>query len=276
MYDILHAPGTAAEVAGLERTILRWGPPARRALTILEPACGTGRYLRLLARRGHRVIGFDREERMVEYARGRLAAAGADTARVFRAEMTEFAKGVRGRVDAAFNLINTIRHLPSDRAMLAHLLEIRRVLAPGGVYLVGISLSAYGLEFPSEDVWRGRRGRVDVRQVVQFEPPATARSRVERVYSHLVIRRGGREEHRDAAYSLRCYSERQWRGVLGRAGLSVRAVVDDRGRPIKPTAPGYAVWVLAPAGKPGVEARTWRCQKQTRRPFPDGGLRIVR
>ena len=36
----------------------------------------------------------------------------------------------------AFNLINTIRHLPSDKAMCDHFAEISRVLAPGGVAYV--------------------------------------------------------------------------------------------------------------------------------------------
>jgi SAM-dependent methyltransferase len=248
-YDILHAPGTAAEVRGLERMARRWLPARRGPLTWLEPACGTGRYLRALARRGHRVCGFDRDPGMVQYAKagvqqeerrlGRRARG-----RVFVAEMTSFAAGVRGPVDVAFNLINTIRHLGSDRAMVAHLRQVQSVLRAGGLYIVGISLSAYGREFPSEDVWEGARGRVRVTQVVQYEPPPNARDRRERVFSHLVVRRGGREEHRDTSYELRCYSREEWERLVARAGFAVEAVVDEEGEEIVLRPPGYGVWLL--------------------------------
>jgi SAM-dependent methyltransferase len=260
IYDILHAPGTAAEVRALERILARHLPGARSSragsvrharpprLTLLEPACGTGRYLRLLARRGHRVIGFDREPAMIDYARSRLApSARTGPAHVLTvADMTHFADTVPCRVDAAFNLINTIRHLGSDAALLAHLDQVRRILHPGGVYIVGISLTAYGLEFPTEDVWCGARGRTMVSQIVQYEPPE-AGSRRERVYSHLHIRRGRREEHRDSAYGLRTYDDAQWRACLRRARFAVRETADARGHTRHPTASGYAIWVLTPA-----------------------------
>lgn len=56
--------------------------PATRALietiapgTALDAACGTGRYSTFLAERGHRVIGVDQSEAMLEVARRKLAAA---------------------------------------------------------------------------------------------------------------------------------------------------------------------------------------------------------
>ena len=52
-YDILHAAGTAEEVDGLEAIASRWVRPASRGpMRWLEPACGTGRYLRVIAGRG--------------------------------------------------------------------------------------------------------------------------------------------------------------------------------------------------------------------------------
>lgn len=240
VYDILHAPGTAAEARGLERLVRRWLPAGREPLTWLEPACGTGRYLAALAPRGHRVFGFDRDAGMVRYARRRI---GAGRGRIFSAEMTDFASRMgRTRVDVAFNLINTIRHLESDRAMLAHLAEVGRVLRPGGLYLVGLSVSAYGMEFPTEDVWVGRRGGVQVKQVVSYVPPTSGRR--ERVYSHLVVTRGRVEEHRDSAYWLRCYSGEQWRRIVARSGFTLEAVVNERGDRIDPGPCGYGVYVL--------------------------------
>ncbi|QOI99556.1 MAG: class I SAM-dependent methyltransferase [Phycisphaeraceae bacterium] len=248
VYDILHAPGTLDDVRGLERIERRWVAPGARGRAWLEPACGTARHLVAAAKRGRRVIGFDLNPAMVHAARAKLVRAGAGRrARVFVADMRTFGPMVGpGSVGLAFNLINTIRHLPSDAAMIDHLRGVGMALAPGGVYAVGISLSAYGLEDPSEDVWSGSRGRCVVKQVVQYEPasgPGRA-ERWERVISHLIVARGSREEHRDSVYRLRGYDMTQWQRVVVRAGLRVVGVVDERGDGVTPTEPGYAVWLL--------------------------------
>lgn len=274
LYDILHASGTAREVDGLERIVERFVgrgkgkrrrtahrtvrpgtahravPPGRESVW-LEPACGTGRYLRVAAGRGVRAIGFDESEAMIGYARRRMEVLGLERhVDLFCGDMTDFATHLgTGRIDFAFNLINTIRHLESDAAMLAHFEQMRRVLGPSGVYAVGLSLTAYGLEFPSEDVWMGARGRCRVRQVVQYEPAAGGRgksARAERVYSHLTVTRPRGCEELDSAYELRSYSRGQWMGLLGRAGFEVLGVVDEDGRDMAIGAFGYGVYVLRP------------------------------
>lgn len=260
VYDILHAPGTAWEVDGLVAMWRRWcvgtGDWRRGTPIWLEPACGTGRYLRLAARRGIRVLGVDRAPAMIEYARRRVRQRGvARRADLRVGDMTALPDAWRGRVDFAFNLINTIRHLPTDAAVLAHLRSVARVLRPGAVYAVGITLTAYGMEFPSEDVWEGRRGLCRVRQVVQYIPPIGSRderARAERVISHVMVTRGvgraARTEHRDSRYTLRTYGRRQWESLIARSPLRVRATVDERGRLLHLTPGGYAIWLLARRG----------------------------
>lgn len=251
IYDVLHASGTRPEAAALRRILRRHVGIAPRASTWLEPACGTARVLRLAAREGVRVLGFDRSRAMGAYARARLREqASAPGWMIRQCDMASCA-GVFGRARAhlAFNLINTIRHLDSDQAMLDHFRGMRTLLAPGGVYAVGISLSAYGLEGPSEDVWSGRRAGLRVSQVVNFLPPTIApevRRRAERVLSHMLVRRDGLERHLDSTYTLRTYSLDQWQSLIREAGWRVLQVVDQDSSPTAPVEPGYAVWVLAP------------------------------
>lgn len=250
VYDILHAAGTAEAVDGLER-IERLHSRARKGLAWLEPACGTARHLRIAAGRGRKVVGFDRLPSMIEYATSRMGPKLLRRADLFVADMSHFDRHLkRGSIGFAFNLINTIRHLHSDRAMLDHFAAIARVLAPGGVYAVGISLAAYGLEPPTEDTFAGRRGACEVRQFVQYEP-AGGRSgalRMERVASHLTIVRGagrGRtEEHRDSSYTLRSYDLAQWHKLVERSALRIEATVDEVGDAFAASEPGYAIFVL--------------------------------
>jgi len=255
VYDILHAPGTLADVRMLERIEAAAARAAgtktpKKSRVWLEPACGSGRYLLAALRRGRRVIGFDLEPGMVAYCNDRAAKFAPDVRRrcTFAvADMTDFAAlAPAATVDFAFNLINTIRHLPTDAAMVSHLSLVRRSLRPGGVYVVGLSLSAYGLEAPTEDLWSGSRGNTRVTQVVQYEPPIGPRggSRIERVFSVVTVSTPEGERQFSSTYGLRTYSRPQWERVIARAGMRVARVVDGDGHDHEPGELGYAIWVL--------------------------------
>jgi hypothetical protein len=253
VYDILHAPGTAKDVVGLAR-IERLYSTAPKAAAWLEPACGSARYLLAAAKKGRRVVGFDLAPVMIDFARARIKDAGvARRASLFVADMADFAGHVKpGSVSLAFNLINSIRHLDTDAALAAHFRDIAATLHPGGVYAVGLSLSLYGFEPPTEDIWQGRRGRTHVHQVVQFEPPTgptagksrSKAARVERVFSHLTISRGKAVTTDHATYGLRTYDPDQWRTAIDRSPLIQLATTDERGTPLPPACPGYTLFIL--------------------------------
>jgi SAM-dependent methyltransferase len=256
VYDVLSSAGTADEVDALERIAREWVRVRGGPRTWLEPACGTGRYLRVLARRGYAVIGFDHSAAMVQFAARRVRAfwrgARARAPHLFVADMVDFDLG-RRQADFAFNLFNTIRHLPSDTALRAHFASMAVALRPGGVYAVGLSTSRYGREPMDEDVWEGQRGGLRVRQIVQYLPPGVlareppARRRLERVVSHLQIERAGRRtERRDTAYDLRCYDETQWRRVVQSSALTEIGTVDSDGGRVDPESTSYAIRLLAP------------------------------
>lgn len=254
LYDILHAPGTGHDVRVLRSLQRRYGAKVSGTACWLEPACGSARYLREASRYGVRGVGFDLEPRMVRFARRasrgevRAGVARRGTLRLFAARMEDFDTGRRlPRIDFAFNLINTIRHLMTDAAMASHLRAVGRVLEPRGVYVVGLSLAAYGQESITEDVWKGRSGKTRVSQVVQYLPPTGARgaaARTERVVSHLTIIENGRERHLDSTYALRGYSLAQWLQVVALGGMEVVATVDSDGRMHEPSEPGYFLFVL--------------------------------
>ncbi len=231
VYDILHTPGTAGEVDLLERLAERFGAPGGKRRRWLEPACGTGRYLRVLAGRGRRAAGFDLDEGMLDYAHRSLRRRRTNRrVRLVRADMTAFADHFEpASFDVAFVLVNSFRHLLRPSDVETHLGEMAAVLRPGGLYVVGISLSLYGEEDPSEDEWIGRRGSCTVRQLVQYLPPGRG-TRRETVISHVEIERPRGIEVLDSTYALRSYDETQWRAALRGTDFERAASVDDRGR----------------------------------------------
>lgn len=259
VYDILHQPGTKEEVAYLERIINERLPRTLRNGAVLEPACGTGRVLLALART-RPVVGFDLSGQMVEYARRRAARTGvAKKCSFFAADMRSFEglwpDSAPRPVALACNLINSIRHLENDRDMLAHFAQVAAVLAPGGVYAVGIHISAYGDEPPTEDVWSGSRGKVRVTQVVNYIPPTNRRTeagRAERVISHMTISGEGgtgkagakRDRHVDSSYALRAYDLPQWETLIGRSALRIDGITDSSGEDAQPDPMTYRVFLL--------------------------------
>lgn len=247
-YDVLHAAGTAEEVDGLERiACTHCRTPSRGLGRWLEPACGTGRYLRVAAGRGIDVVGIDASEPMIDYARARFDALGlGGDLRV--GDMTDFR--ISPKVDFAFCLINSIRHLPSDRAMLDHLRCIADSLRRGGVYAVGISLAKYGIDEDTEDVWEAQRGRLGITQLIQYLAPDPD-TRAERVVSQLRITTPSGERDVGHTYNLRSYDHDQWLALLRRSAMEPVALCNEWGEEIarpedRAGAGAYGVWILAP------------------------------
>lgn len=209
LYELLEAPSTPAELDLIERLFAAHGNGGRRAL---EPACGTGRLLAALRDRGWRADGYDREPKMVAYARRRLRGTAG---RVWLGDLRSFRPA--GRYDLAFCLQGSIRHLPSDAAASSHLRAVASALAPGGIYLVGMDLADYGRPEPDEETWEAGT----VRQA-QLSLGPDRRRRCERVLQF--ISEG--ERLRSFRYDLRTYDVSQWRAVVERSPFELAATYD--------------------------------------------------
>ena len=250
IYDILYTPGTAGEVTALEKIERECaGGKLRPHRLWFEPACGTGRYLRVAQGRGRRVVGFDRDPGQLEYARRRLKGPpGA----LFVADMENYstAAAIAGlkpeSVDFAFNPVNTIRHLETDAAFLNHFSQMADLLKPDAVYVVGLSLTDYANLVPEEDLWQTSRGRCKVSQLVNYLPPepGTPTGRVETVISHLTVERPSGTQHFDDSYGLRTFDEKQWRNLVKRSRLELVGSFDAFAEPQEGRILNYQLDVL--------------------------------
>ena len=182
----------------------------------------------MLSHRGYSVWGYDSDAEMLAYASRSLKKRGL-TARLYRASMDKFIEPIqRVAFDVAINPHSTIRHLDSERNILAHLNQIAACLRPDGLYIVGLSLSRYGRDRKQTDLWHAARGRVHVRQDITYTPP-TQRKRVEYVDSRLTITRPSRVEIHKDGYRLRTYDTRQWERTVHRSMLKTVAILDEHG-----------------------------------------------
>ncbi|MGI9457663.1 MAG: SAM-dependent methyltransferase, partial [Aeoliella sp.] len=121
--------------------------------------CGTGRLMFRLAKAGFEVAGNDLSAAAVDYCNDRLRRHGfLRTAEV--GDMTEFR--VERKFDAAFNTINTFRHLPSEQKARRHLECVAGALRKGGLYVLGFHLTPTVGEPIDEENWSARRGNLTV------------------------------------------------------------------------------------------------------------------
>lgn len=253
VYHVLHLHGTKAETRVFERIARRHATGAADGpLRWLEPASGSGRYLHTLALEGHSGVGVDLLEPMNRFASEEAARLGVgERLRFITAPMEAFKVAASSFV-AAFNPINSVRHLKTDKAVLDHLACVKRALRPGGVYIVGVEVNPPGMAQPSEDVWKGRVAGLSVHQFVSYVPPE-GRSRRETAMSHKTVITGRglnkRERHIDSVYHLRTYTKPQWEKLLRAGGWEVAACYGPTGRAKAFEPIGYCLQVLKPAAR---------------------------
>lgn len=156
-YDLVYGSDWKAEFDFLRGVFERYGegPVAR----LFEPACGTGRLLYRLGKAGFFVSGLDLNPRAVAYCNKRLKRHGLQPA-AWVGDMTDFR--LSRPVDAAFNMINSFRHLPDETAAQRHLETMRHNLRPGGLYILGFHLLPRRGRPTNEECWSARRGHLVV------------------------------------------------------------------------------------------------------------------
>ncbi len=153
-YDIAFSWNLEPELDVFERIFAKHVPGAVER--ILEPACGTGRFLVTLPKRGYRVTGYDSCPLMVDYARGRV-----EEAEVIEADMV-YAPVLPDGYDAALNSINSLGYLLTDREIVAHFRRTGLSIRPGGIYIAHLSC-AHDDALPPGDTWEFERDGVRVR-----------------------------------------------------------------------------------------------------------------
>lgn len=198
-----------AMIDGLERFLLL--EPRSR---VLDLGCGSGRRTLELARRGHRVLGLDIEERALARAR---AAAGHEKLNVHFMKAHASAIGYRAEFDAVVSLDGAFGQTPDDREDLRGLEAVRRALKPGGKFLVDVINREWLLRHFEPNVWeRSEEGESAVmldRISFDFEKGRLDNHRT-------VIEGDGRRT--PAFLSVRAYALTELKAQLARAGLVYR------------------------------------------------------
>ncbi len=184
----------------------------RRVRCLFEPACGTGRLLVKFAQAGYRVLGQDLNRKAVDYCNARLLRHGFRPS-VEVADMADFR--LTRPADAAFNMINSFRHLSSEAQAEAHLQCVAAALGPGGLYILGITLTPAGKSSCDGESWSAHRGYLAINSHVR-SIAIDHRRRQERVSTTYDIYTPTRSAQIVGESLFRTYSARQFQRLLAR------------------------------------------------------------
>ncbi|GIW98264.1 MAG: N,N-dimethyltransferase [Pirellulaceae bacterium] len=158
-YDLVFGSDTAAELRFLRHSFSRFVQGEVRR--VFEPACGTGRLLYKLGRQdGLEVGGVDLNPKAVDFCNRRLERYGIH-GRALVGDMANF--DVSQPYDAAFNTINSFRHLPDEGSAIKHLQCVAEAVRPGGIYALGLHLTPTAGEATDEESWSARRGQLAIK-----------------------------------------------------------------------------------------------------------------
>jgi SAM-dependent methyltransferase len=156
-YDLLFGSDVASEFRFLKACFAKHaGCEVKR---IFEPACGTGRLLIKLGRAGYEVGGNDLNPKAVDFCNERLRRYDLPET-VVVGDMSNFK--VKKKFDAAFNMINSFRHLATEKQAVGHFECMANGMTKGGLYVLGIHLEPTACPAMQEESWSARRGNLVV------------------------------------------------------------------------------------------------------------------
>ncbi len=207
-YDLVFGSDTAAEMRFLNKCFGRFvDGPVRR---VFEPACGTGRLIYRMGRQGLEVGGIDLNEKAIAYCNKRLKRLGLK-GRAQVGDMSDFS--VRRPFDAAFNTINSFRHLLTEEMAVGHLESMARVVRPGGIYALGLHLTPTRGEATDEEGWSARRGQLSI-NTYMWPVEKNPRKRLERFGIRFDVYRPTSTMRIEDVLELRSYTSKQFERLL--------------------------------------------------------------
>ncbi|HSW09287.1 MAG TPA: methyltransferase domain-containing protein [Bacillota bacterium] len=158
-YDIAFGWEPGPETDFLQAVFRRAAPGEVRS--VLDVACGSGRFAFEFARRGLSVAGLDISPEMLDYLGKKAALAGLPV-EVFVRDMRDFQLPRRG-FDAAICMTDSFGYLLDIAAITGHLHSVARHLGSRGIYVVDFgTVVDPGQPFGPPERWEMTRDEVRV------------------------------------------------------------------------------------------------------------------
>ncbi len=207
-YDLVFASDWVAEFKFLEAAFKKHVDGKTKR--VLEPACGTGRLLFRMAKKGYIAEGLDLNEKAIAYCNARLKKHELKQTG-WVADMCDFT--VKKPFDAAFNTINSFRHLSTEKAAVAHFKAMANAVRPGGIYALGFHLTPLEGTPSDTESWTARRGNLQI-NTRMWPRDKDVKARMERFNLRFEIYRPTASIRIDDCLALRSYTWKQFASMI--------------------------------------------------------------
>ena len=196
-------------------------------VSILEPACGTGRALVDLASFGYQITGYDLSTAMVAFANDRIGRAGLEKlARAIPGAMAT--TKVEGTFDSAINLINSLGYLVSDADVVSHFRNTAACLRMGGLYLVYLGLTRENSVAGEKTSWSSQADGMLV-TTTWGSVEVNRSSKVCTDFSSIEVIDGNNRFVIDERHIMRMWLLEDLRGLAEAGSFQLEAVYDEKG-----------------------------------------------
>ncbi|MEM7014557.1 MAG: class I SAM-dependent methyltransferase [Verrucomicrobiota bacterium] len=214
-YDIVFDTDTETEADFLE-AIHRQHGPGGKSRRVLEPACGSGRLIREMARRGWTAAGFDLSKEMLEFSKKRIDKENLKAQLwVDRMEAFELPAKAKAKYDLAHCFVTTFKYLLTEEDAVACLQRVADALKPGGLFVLGLHLTAYSNTGIQHERWVAERDGIKVVCNIRSWP-ADREKRLEKVRSRIKATQisSGKIHQQETSWYFRTYNARQLRALI--------------------------------------------------------------
>lgn len=179
-------------------------------LTLLEIGCGTGKLLLPFVQKNYSIVGLDRSWPMLRELKDKNLSVPVVCGDMCRIPL-------EGGFDFIFAVHDTVNYLLSEKELLDFLHEVRRLLAPGGVFLFDITTEYNILQNFDQKEERHRFGKTRVFWSNNYD----WLGRVISSYLRFEFGSGKKREIKEERHHQRIYSEKEIRRLLAESGWRI-------------------------------------------------------
>ncbi len=185
---------------------------------VLDLACGTGSITKIMSDKGYDMIGIDGSPDMLNIAKSK---SDDDSILYLCQQMPEFE--LFGTVDAVLCLLDSINYVTEKEDVLQTFKLVHNYLNPGGLFIFDVNTPYKLKNVLAGNTFCGEGDGVFYTWENVYDPE----EKLSEFKLEFFIQNGEMYERKTEFHYERAYSDREIKGMLKKAGLTLLAVYDD-------------------------------------------------
>jgi ubiquinone/menaquinone biosynthesis C-methylase UbiE len=203
---------------------------------VLDVACGSGRHTIPLSQAGFNVVGLDISSHLLATAHGQGAS------KLVKGDLRNL-PFKQSQFDAAISMDTSFGYLPSEKEDMQNLVEVRRVLALGGKFVLDVFSRDYLIAKYAD---KPATPKLHEYPSFYLQQTRTITDNGNQLQDHWTIRIKKDNQENVFEHTVRLYERRRLEAMLNTSGFKVEAVYGDyEKQPYNSTTPRLIILAIA-------------------------------